>query len=406
MKSFIKKSNVIINGKSVIIEHLSPKFDEVIVDGKTVKRTIIPDSDSNKFCLRSTKELLYNADNNLIKPCNNNFGVQNFRDYKQLISDVNNGIKRKECNSCWHHEATREDLSYRQIGNIIWANPDHGNCHVSISTKKNISQENFKTIENIVIEVAKDYNKMACIGFTGSNVIKRILENNDDYGHLAKLFFTVNKMKDRKLNFDFQLEGYHNFNNISLIINYWKKLLEKYKPYMSLYLKVEIASLGENYNYLHPGNDFNQFDFNFSKFIKNIQCRIECYSVLNVVSIQSFPEFLKYINYQAKKRKIDLKVHVTNEKNFDIGLLDKRFLVYINKCEDFLKNKHILFNGLEELYNQLTEVRYRINKNYNNNLAYHDALDFFEKCDKGKDKDKTLQKINPELYNYLIEKCS
>ena len=210
------------------------------IDYLQVELIEIPEDDYNKFCVVCTKEIWIDFKKKTIKPCSVSTGISldDPDNFFQYIEDINNNVTRPECNYC--HKI---DSSFRLWNNIKWTTPDNGNCHVEIILD---SQYNHNILHKFVTQIAKDYQKFACICIAGNEPGQTILKQNH-IALIAEPFFRTNKLLNRRLRYDFKTNLQFSITRTKKIIEYMKQMKETY-PKLDINIQPSEKSL-DNVNF-------------------------------------------------------------------------------------------------------------------------------------------------------------
>jgi len=208
-------------------------------DGTPVILTEIEESDYKKYCVRSTKELLVDFSKNIIKPCAESKGIDLYdtEKFTQYLKDINNDVKRSECAYC--HEVNK---NYRIEGNKLWTTPGHGNCHVEFFIEDDYDK---KIMEKYIRDIAYNYQKRACICVTGEEPGRTIIEQNH-IKMVAKPFFAANKLRGRRLRYDFKTNLNFSQQRTIQIIKYFRKMSKKY-PTININVQPQPDSLKHDF---------------------------------------------------------------------------------------------------------------------------------------------------------------
>lgn len=212
--------------------------NDYLYNGTYVERKEILDDDYNKYCVTCTKEVYVDFQKKLVKPCEVSLGIDihDFKLFKQYIEDVNNNVNRIECSYC------NKNNSYRLQGNKLWTTPGHGNTHVEIILD---STYNKKILEKHVKSIAKDYNRFACISITGDEPGLDIIEQ-DHIGIIARPFFAANKLKHRRLRYDFRTSFNYSQERSIKIVKYMKKMQVCY-PTLDINIQPTVDSVNNDF---------------------------------------------------------------------------------------------------------------------------------------------------------------
>jgi len=209
------------------------EHDDWLNDGRFIERKEIADDDHLMHCLRCKKELYIDFTNNVVKPCKFSAGIdiKNYDEFFQYIKDINNDIKRPECNYC--HE---KDPEFRLLGNALWLRPGHGNSHTEIVLSDDFDED---ILTRYVTYIAEDYHKFACICIAGYEPGYKIIEQNH-VELIAKPFFAANKLKFRRLRYDFKTKLDFSVQRARQIAFYLKKMQKRYP-------RIDFSIQPENY---------------------------------------------------------------------------------------------------------------------------------------------------------------
>lgn len=214
---------------------------DYLKDGTPVEMIEISEDDYKKYCVRCTKEMWIDFSNQTIKPCKFSDGV-NVDDYDgffQYIKDINNNVKRTECNFCNNNI----DPDFRLQGNETWTTPNHGNSHVEFFIDKTFDKN---TLEKYIKKVASDNNKFACICIRTPETGNTIIEQNH-IELIAKPFFAENKLKYRNLRYDFITNLDYSFQRTYQIIKYLNRMKKKY-PHVHVNIQPTEISLKNDFD--------------------------------------------------------------------------------------------------------------------------------------------------------------
>ena len=218
--------------------------EDYLNNGKYVELIEVLDDDYTKYCVTCTKEVYLDFQKKIVKPCEVSLGVSinDFNLFQQYVRDVNNHVNRVECSYC------NQNNSYRLQGNKLWTTPGHGNTHVEIILDKTYNK---KILEKHVKAIAKDYNRFACISITGDEPGLNIIEQNH-IGLIAKPFFTANKLKNRRLRYDFRTSFNYSQERSVQIVEYMKKMKVHY-PTLDINIQPTMYSVNNNFvNKINP----------------------------------------------------------------------------------------------------------------------------------------------------------
>lgn len=214
--------------------------DDHLKDGTFVERPEITENDYKKWCVRCTKELWVDFTKDVVKPCNFSTG-RNINDYDgffKYVEDINNNIKRDECNYCHI-----KDPEFRLLGNELWLTPGRGNSHTEFTIVDKFDKD---LLEKYVKYIAKDYYKFACICITNDEPGHNIIEQNH-IELIAKPFFEANRLKHRRLRYDFRTELNYSTERTVQIISYMKEMQKKY-PTVDINIQPSEKSLNNNFD--------------------------------------------------------------------------------------------------------------------------------------------------------------
>jgi hypothetical protein len=226
--------------------------DDYLQDDTFIERHEITEDDYKKYCVRCTKELWVDFTKNLVKPCKFSAGVD-IKDYDgffQYVKDINNDVKRDECNYCHI-----KDPEFRLLGNKLWLTPGQGNSHTEIVIDDNFDND---LLIKYVNYIAEDYYKFACICIVNNEPGKNIIEQNH-IELIAKPFFAANKLKNRRLRYDFFTKLDFSIERTKKIIRYMKKMQRRY-PTLDINIQPTEYSLTTN-NFLEKIDLFITADF-------------------------------------------------------------------------------------------------------------------------------------------------
>lgn len=215
-------------------------FIDYLQDGTQINIIEIPESDYKKYCVRCTKEMWIDFTTQTIAPCSFSSGVHigDYDGFFQYVNDINSNVKRPECNYCHNINP-----NFRLEGNKIWTTPGHGNCHVEFILD---SQYNHNILHKFVTQIAKDYQKFACICIAGNEPGQTILEQNH-IALIAEPFFGTNKRLNRQLRYDFKTNLQFSVTRTKKIIKYIKQMKETY-PKLDINIQPSEKSL-DNVNF-------------------------------------------------------------------------------------------------------------------------------------------------------------
>lgn len=194
----------------------------------------IPETDYNKYCVVCTKEIWIDFSTHTVKPCKFSKGidVNNFEGYLNYIDDINKNVKRDECNYC--HQI---NPNFRLEKNALWLRPGHGNSHVEFILGDAFDND---TLVKYVNLIAEDYNKFACICVAGKEPGHTIIEQNH-IELIAKPFFAANRLKYRRLRYDFKTKLDFSIKRTQQIVHYFKKMQTQY-PRLDINIQPEYHS--------------------------------------------------------------------------------------------------------------------------------------------------------------------
>lgn len=430
--------------------HDLTKPQKVLVKGRQVSRpaTVNPE-DHNEFCVASTREVIAHAHIKKMKPCSASEGVEltdtkAFEKYKQ---DIKNGIRRPECHKCWADEDQGFD-SERIHGNRRWLDPWHGNSHTEIILSNNCNSSciycnsmwsskwrediaNSKTplpksildnhgsyffdahtpnkkeiaaAYNVVADVGKDFTKMACIGVWGGEPGLTIIEE-DHVGNVLNTFFDNNEMWGRTIRYDFNTSLNYSYVRCKEIIRYFVKHKHTFPTHYPI-LQPSIESLGELFNYVRYGNDFERFDQNLDLFLQEEIFQVEFEVSLNSFVLKDLKNLIEYINNKAESttQEVKIKFRMVNWLPiFHLSVLDKTFLPHVDEAIEYVEKNEIHFkNSKEELQLWFSRIKKQLNSGANSRAD--EALDFCKWIES--ERNLKLQDVNPELYNYFVKMSS
>lgn len=415
----------------------------VIVEGKTIIRPPqITDEEKDFHCIRATRERLVWAHRNKLKPCSDCVGtdIDNLDAFNKLVKDINNGVKREECKSCWTHEANGYK-SYREHGNDLWKTIGVGNSHSEVIYNRNCDaaclycnksfstaweeelantkhqipdflkdstdynavdlSKGKKTALKIIKEVAEDYRKYACIGVYGGEPTITLLETNY-MEELIETFYKHNKMWHRRLRYD--INSNFNFSEEKCY-----KLIEKLNntarqyTFVDFVLQPSFESIGKNFEFIRSGCKWENLNRNLDTFLKETDYEIEIKSAINNVSLENLPQFLKFMNEKCKTiRPFGIRIDcVRTPKMFSIEILESNFGKYFEEAWHFFKNNETYFLNTDSIVLQLKNVETLINHCHDNEKLPEiiNAIEFYDYIEK--ERNVRLLDANPELYYYF-----
>lgn len=215
-------------------------YVDYLDDGTEINMIEIPEDDHNRFCVRCTKEMWIDFSTQTIKPCRFSSGVHinDYDGFFQYVKDINNNVTRIECNYC--HQI---NPNFRLEGNKLWTTPDHGNSHVEFILVNTFDND---ILTKYVKVIAEDCNKFACISIAGDELGHTILEQNH-IELIANPFFATNKLKYRKLRYDFKTNLDFSLNRTKKIIKYMKQMQNRY-PLLNINIQPSELSLTNNFD--------------------------------------------------------------------------------------------------------------------------------------------------------------
>lgn len=214
--------------------------DDYLKDGTFVKRLEISEDDYKKYCVRCTKEVYIDFKKNLIKPCEFSAGVSltDYNSYLKYVNDINNKVKRTECNYCHLNND-----HWRIQGNKLWTTPGHGNSHVEIILGNTFDND---ILKKHVCAVAENFHAFACISISGNEPGLNIIEQ-DHIQLIAKPFFEVNRLKHRRLRYDFVTRLKFSTDRAKQIIDYMQNMQKQY-PTLDINIQPKNSSIKNNFD--------------------------------------------------------------------------------------------------------------------------------------------------------------
>ena len=213
---------------------------DYLPNGELVELIEILPEDTDKYCLRSCKELWVDFTKDIVKPCTHSQGVDIYDDNKfsQYLQDIDNEVVRSECNYC--HKVNPD---FRLDGNVLWSTPGHGNCHVEFLIDKTFTKD---ILEKYVKKIASDTNKFACICISKDEPGKDIIEENH-IELIAKPFYEVNILRNRGLRYDFKTDLNFSIERTRKIIAYMRRMQRRY-PGMLVNIQPSKKSLQNDFD--------------------------------------------------------------------------------------------------------------------------------------------------------------
>jgi hypothetical protein len=213
---------------------------DYFLDGTKIEMIEIPETDHSKYCVRCTKEMWVDFSTQTVKPCSFSSGVHidDYNGFFQYINDINNNVKRIECNYC--HQI---NPNFRLEGNSLWTTPHHGNSHVEFILGDTFDND---TLIKYVNLIAEDCNKFACICVSGDEPGKTMLEQNH-IELIANPFFLVNRLKYRKLRYDFKTNLDFSLKRTKRIVKYMKAMRKRY-PNLNINIQPSELSLTKDFD--------------------------------------------------------------------------------------------------------------------------------------------------------------
>ena len=213
---------------------------DCLEDGTIIKIKEIADDDYFKHCVRCTKEVYINFKKNLIKPCEFSAGidVNDYNSYLKYVEDINNKVNRIECNYCHINND-----HWRIEGNKLWTTPGHGNSHVEFVLGDTFDNN---ILKKHVCAIAENFHTFACISVGGNEPGLSILEQ-DHIQLIAKPFFAVNKLKFRRLRYDFVTRLKFSTERAKQIVDYMQKMQKQY-PTLDINIQPKNSSIKNNFD--------------------------------------------------------------------------------------------------------------------------------------------------------------
>lgn len=276
--------------------------------------------------------------------------------------DLKNGIKTERCIECWKAEDLGEQ-SWRQIHNTLRDNSIQFNIEISnlcnqscfycspllsstISKyKKWITHDgsvipinfNFKNTFSFkhatdFVNNFQDTIENFSLGITGGEPF--IVDQFDDIiEEIIKIYFYKNK--NRKFNLDISTNTNVKIKNL---LNFYEKINKLKNEYnISINIISSIENLEEKAEYVRDGLDWNNFLNNF-KVHNYYSDRHSIRMTINPFSIVGLVDFVKFFN----DNKINFFLYnFPWQDYFKPRILDKTFLIHVQKFEEYIIDKQI-----------------------------------------------------------------
>ena len=397
-------------------------------------------------CLRSTREIYFYGPKNRIAPCgvNEGFDANNIDAMYDCVNDVNNGIKRKECNHCWNDE-THGTMSMRQKGNIGWSIPRHGNSHTEftlsnecpaaciycnstysstwkqqiLNSKAKVpeelltrnpldipdvaSKQSIDIFKNVVKYIGEHPEKLACVGLNGGEPLLW-LEKDDNLYDILTTFFDANQMWNRSFRYDIITSLNVSTEECKKLIAYCNSYKKKFPSFFPVF-QVSFESTGPLFNYVRYGNSWDTFHKNLCLILSETDYIVEIKAMFNNVMTPGMTDFINYVNMLSKTyRPIMVSQSIASARPLGFNYLDESFYQFIDNALSYIeKNKMYLTNvgsmkAREGLIGTLQYIKDIINTDTDKNRKI-EAIEFFNwlKEERGQD----LKEVNVHLYDFL-----
>ena len=419
-------------------------YDVVVKGKKQFREPQITEEDKKLVCIRASREQLLWAHTDKLKPCTNCTGVEygNWTGLKELVDDIQAGVKRPECQRCWNDEAEGFP-SYRQQGNQQWKIPGHGNSHTEIiynnncnasclycsGTQSSVIAEEIKNTEHKVpthllnsneaadpplskekilesakqqvANIAKDINKLACIGVYGGEPSLDIIEE-DHIGILLEEFFKHNQMWTRTIRYDFNSNFQFSEERAKQLVEYFHYYSDVF-PTLNIIIQPSMECMGKFYNFVRHGCDWEIAERNLNYFLQNTNLQVDIRAHINNVSLKNLAPFLERMNNKCRDiRPFYIEIDFVNRPEiFSNNILDSTFKKYSNDVWFYLENNQPHFANIDAMVTSLKMLNKMIDSSPEHAKKFYakqalETYDYFKKT-RGVD----LLEVNPELYYYF-----
>lgn len=410
-----------------------------IVKGKKIYAPSLNKKQKKLHCLRAECETILDFTQDVVRPCTvcKGLAIKHQNKLPQLISDIQNNKNPIECSECYKHEE-KNKTSHRIKGNEIWLE-NSGNNHfeISYSTQcsknclycnnmyssnwKNIIKKHgtppvscdmyrndvkdyaFDEIENDIIHyvknIAQDHTKLACMGVYGGEPSEYLLKDNHIH-KIVETFYNHNDVWNRRLRYDICTHLSFDKEKCKNIVNYLKNIKDMY-PGFDPVIQASCESIEENYEFLRNGNSWKNFKENFDYIMNNTDFGFHINTTINNVSITHLKKYLEFF-CQYNNNRIFLHIYeISQPQIFKISLLDKSYVKYIDEAVVYFKKYGNNFKNSSVILKNLDTLRYSIGTMEDKIKYANEALKFYSYIEKTMN--KSLQNVEPELYNYLLK---
>jgi organic radical activating enzyme len=362
------------------------------------------------------------------------------KELKKAEKALTKGRRIRECNICWDTEKANAK-SWRQLGNefykfykldiykkieLFFDNTCDSKCiycnaqyssqwlaelkttkhtppNFSCSNKNtNIKNNNSEKIFDYITSVGNTQpdNKITEIVLLGGEPMLTTV-NKKNLLELCITSFYKNTNHDKSLTIGLQTNCNTPTNLLQKII---KQLGDYKKTYKNLHVYISVSgeSTGKNYEYVRHGSSYKQYVDNLNTwfaagFTISTNMSINCVSIVDTLSyFKFFIDLCKKYNTNG----VYISANIVYQPDaLSIDVLDKRFLVYIDKCIEYMSDKHDVIANLDEVIFNLNNFKKHIGTKVDKVPLTVDALNYFT-LERG----IHFKDVTPELFNYLSEK--
>lgn len=196
--------------------------------------------------------------------------------------------------------------------------------------------------------------------------------------------------------------------NCNTPTNLLKKTIKQLKDYkktfknLHIYISVSGESTEKNYEYVRHGSSYKRYVDNLNMWLAegfdiSTNMSINCVSIIDTLSYFKF-----FVNLCKKYnlRSVYISANtVYQPEELSVNILDKRFLVYLDECIEYMSDKHGIIGNVEEVIFNLNSFKKQIGTKVDRTRKTVEALNYFTL-----ERNVHFKDVNPELFNYLNEK--
>jgi hypothetical protein len=174
-------------------------------------------------------------------------------------------------------------------------------------------------------------------------------------------------------------------------------------PLLEIVIQPSFESIGNNYNFVRYGCNWDQTEKNLDILLKKTNFKIEIKSNISNFSLKSFPKFIELMNKKCKDiRPFDILInYICKPEVFSLEILDNSFLKYIGDFWYYIENNKPYFSNIDDMVIEVKKASSIINSldqkkvNGHVNTAF-EVYEYFKK-----ERNIDILEYNPELYYYF-----